>query len=101
MFIGEVEADKSYFSGRRKSKWGRDASGRVPVFALFRRNKKVYNVTIPDAKSDTLLSRTVSLFITRIHQFRTCLVGETPFGTIVPGIDKDCWVNPNYFIYFW
>ncbi len=29
---GEVEADESYFGGRRKGKRGRGAAGKVPVF---------------------------------------------------------------------
>jgi transposase len=31
---GEVEADESYFGGRRKGKRGRSAAGKVPVFGL-------------------------------------------------------------------
>src|ERR1700723_3029862 len=31
---GEVEADESYFGGRRKGKRGRGAGGKVPVFGL-------------------------------------------------------------------
>jgi transposase len=50
---GEVEADESYFGGRRKGKRGRGAAGKVPVFGLLKRNGKVYTVVIPDAKTDT------------------------------------------------
>ena len=52
---GEVEADESYFGGRRKGKRGRGAPGKVPVFGLLKRNGKVYTVIIPDAKTDTLM----------------------------------------------
>ena len=52
---GEVEADESYFGGRRKGKRGRGAGGKVPVFGLLKRNGKVFTVIIPDAKTDTLM----------------------------------------------
>ena len=53
---GEVEADESYFGGRRKGKRGRGASGKVPVFGLLKRHSKVFTVVIPKyAKADTLL----------------------------------------------
>ena len=55
MFTGEVEADESYFGGRRKGKRGRGAGGKVPVFGLLKRNGKVYSAIIPDAKSETLI----------------------------------------------
>jgi len=52
---GEVEADESYFGGKRKGKRGRGAAGKVPVFGLLKRNGKVFTVVIPDAKTATLL----------------------------------------------
>ncbi len=52
---GEVEADESYFGGRRKGKRGRGAAGKVPVFGLLKRNGKVFTIIIPDAKTDTLM----------------------------------------------
>lgn len=52
---GEVEADESYFGGRRKGKRGRGALGKVPVFGLLKRHGKVFTVIIPNAKADTLL----------------------------------------------
>ncbi len=52
---GEIEADESYFGGRRKGKRGRGAAGKVPVFGLLKRNGKVFTVVIPDAKAATLL----------------------------------------------
>lgn len=51
----EVEADESYFGGRRKGKRGRGAAGKVPVFGILKRNGKVFTVIIPDAKTDTLM----------------------------------------------
>jgi len=52
---GEVEADESYFGGRRKGKRGRGAVGKIPVFGLLKRNGQVFTVIIPDAKTDTLM----------------------------------------------
>jgi transposase len=52
---GEVEADESYFGGRRKGKRGRGAAGKVAVFGLLKRGGKVYTAIIPDATTATLL----------------------------------------------
>ena len=46
----EVEADESYFGGRRKGKRGRGAQGKVPVFDLLKRHGKVFTVVIPNTK---------------------------------------------------
>jgi len=54
-FDSEVKVDESYFGGRRKGNRGGSALGKVPVFSLLKRNSKVYTVTIPNSKSDTLL----------------------------------------------
>lgn len=52
---GEVEADESYFGGKRKGKRGRGAAGKVAVFGLLKRRGKVYTAIIPNAKTDTLI----------------------------------------------
>src|SRR5262249_10877551 len=39
---GEVEADESYFGGKRKGKRGRGAAGKVAVFGLLKRRGKVF-----------------------------------------------------------
>jgi transposase len=52
---GEIEADESYFGGRRKGMRGRGAAGKVPVFGLLKRRGKVYTAIIPDATTDTLM----------------------------------------------
>ena len=52
---GEVEADESYFGGKRKGKRGRGAAGKVPVFGILKRGGKVYTKMIPDARSETLM----------------------------------------------
>ena len=51
---GEVEADESYFGGRRKGARGRGASGKVPVFGLLKRNGKVYTRIVEDVSRKTL-----------------------------------------------
>ena len=55
IFDGEVEADESYFGGKRKGKRGRGSAGKVPVFGLLKRGGKVFAEIIPDAKSKTLM----------------------------------------------
>jgi transposase len=52
---GEVEADESYFGGKRKGKRGRGAGGKVAVFGLLKRGGKVYTAIIANAKTETLL----------------------------------------------
>ena len=52
---GEVEADESYFGGKRKGKRGRGAAGKVPVFGLLKRGGKVFAEVISDAKASTLM----------------------------------------------
>ena len=55
MFDGEIEADESYFGGRRKGRRGRGATGKVIVFGLLKRNGKVYTVTVPNTGAAALL----------------------------------------------
>jgi transposase len=52
---GEIEVVESYFGGHHKGKRGRGAAGKVAVFRLLKRQKKVHVVIIPDARSDTLI----------------------------------------------
>jgi transposase len=52
---GEVEADESYFGGRRKGRRGRGAAGKVAVFGLLKRRGKVFTAIISNAKSKTLM----------------------------------------------
>jgi transposase len=51
----EIEVDESYFGGRRKSKRGRGAAGKVPVFGILKRRGRVYTRVTPDTKSKTLM----------------------------------------------
>jgi len=55
VFEGSVELDESYFGGRRKSRHGRGAAGKVVVFGILKRNGRVYTVVVDNAKSETLL----------------------------------------------
>ncbi len=55
VFEGEIEADESYFGGRRKEKRGRGAAGKIPVFGLLKRGGKVFAEIISDAKGKTLM----------------------------------------------
>ena len=58
---GEVEVDESCFGGARilrqvlRSKRGRGAAGKVPVFGLLKRGGRVHAMMIPDVKSRTLM----------------------------------------------
>lgn len=52
---GEIEVDESYFGGVRKGKRGRGAAGKIPVFGLLKRGGRVYAVTIPNARRETLM----------------------------------------------
>lgn len=52
---GEIEVDESYFGGVRKGKRGRGAAGKIPVFGLLKRGSRVYAVTIPNARLETLI----------------------------------------------
>ena len=55
LMAGEIEVDESYSSGVRKGKRGRGAAGKIPVFGLLKRGGHVYAVTIPKARSETLI----------------------------------------------
>jgi transposase len=56
---GEVEADESYFGGRRKGKRGRGAAGKVPVFGILERNGTVRVEVVPNVSAATLLDWTL------------------------------------------
>ena len=51
MFGGEVEADESYFGGRREGRRGRGAGEKIQVFGLLKRSGTVYTKIIPNASS--------------------------------------------------
>lgn len=55
----EVEADESYFGGRRKGNRGRGAAGKVPVFGILERRGRVSVTVVPNVQAQTLLEHTV------------------------------------------
>jgi len=57
----EVEADESYFGGRRKGMRGRGAAGKVPVFGILERRGRVSVTVVPDVTGKTLLDQTVKM----------------------------------------
>lgn len=56
---GEVEADESYFGGRRKGIRGRGALNKVPVFGILERDGIVSVDVVPDVGAKTLLDMTI------------------------------------------
>ena len=56
---GELEADESYFGGRRKGKRGRGAGHKTIVFGILERGGKVSVSIVTDVKAESLLSETV------------------------------------------
>ena len=56
---GEIEADESYFGGKRKGKRGRGAGHKTIVFGILEREGKVIVSIIPNASADSLLHETV------------------------------------------
>ena len=59
IFTGEVEADESYFGGKRKGKRGRGAYNKVPVFGILERNGLVSVDVVPNVGARTLLNMTI------------------------------------------
>ena len=55
VFDGQIELDESYFGGHRKGKRGRGAAGKVAVFGILKRQRKVFTVVVDDTKSTTLM----------------------------------------------
>jgi len=50
---GELEADESYFGGRRKGKPRRGAANKIPVFGILERGGKVRVEVVDEVKGDT------------------------------------------------
>jgi transposase len=57
---GEIEADESYFGGKRKGKRGRGAGGKMIVFGILERGGKVSVKIVKDVSSETLIQETVT-----------------------------------------
>ncbi len=56
---GEIEADESYFGGKRKGKRGRGAGHKTIVFGILERGEKVSVNIIQDVKAESLMTETV------------------------------------------
>ena len=56
VFAGEIAVDESYFGGKRKGKRGCAATGKIPVFGLFKRARIVGD------KRTSCFPGTISLF---------------------------------------
>lgn len=56
---GEVEADESYFGGKRKGIRGRGAKNKIPVFGILERNGLVSVDVVPNVGANTLLNMTI------------------------------------------
>ena len=56
---GELEADESYFGGRRKGKRGRGAGHKTIVFGILERGGKVSVSIVKDVKAESLMNETV------------------------------------------
>lgn len=54
--LAVFECDESYFGGVRKGKRGRGAAGKVCVFGILKRGRRVYALPVVDATSNTLLT---------------------------------------------
>jgi len=59
LLTGEVEADESYFGGKRKGPRGRGAKNKVPVFGILERNGLVSVDVVPNVGAKTLLNMTI------------------------------------------
>jgi transposase len=51
---GRIEADESYFGGKRKGNRGRGAAGKQPVFGILERNGRVYTAVVENVSAQTL-----------------------------------------------
>jgi len=57
---GEIEADESYFGGKRKGKRGRGAGGKTIVFGILERGGKVSVKIVKDVSAETLIQEKVT-----------------------------------------
>ena len=83
MFGGDAEMNENYFGGKRKGKRGWGAAGKISVFGLFKRSKKVYNKIIPDASGVTLIPIIERMLVVAIR-CQMCLTAITSVLTCAP-----------------
>lgn len=58
---GEIEADETYFGGRRKGKRGRGAREKVPVFGILERGGFVRVEPLKDVSAEAILNLTLKI----------------------------------------
>ena len=51
---GKIEADESYFGGKRKGNRSRGANNKQPVFGILERNGRVYTAVVENVSAQTL-----------------------------------------------
>lgn len=56
---GEIEADETYFGGRRIGKRGRAAAGKIPVFGILERKGIVKVAVLRNVTAEEILSHTI------------------------------------------
>jgi transposase len=56
---GEIEADETYFGGRRKGKRGRAAFGKIPVFGILERKGGVKVEVLRNVTAEEILNHTI------------------------------------------
>jgi len=56
---GEIEADESYFGGKRKGNRGRGAGGKTIVYGILERGGKVSVSIVRDVSGESLLNETI------------------------------------------
>ncbi len=56
---GEIEADESYFGGKRKGNRGRGAAGKTIVYGILERGGKVSVSVVRDVSAESLLNETM------------------------------------------
>lgn len=56
---GEIEADESYFGGKRKGNRGRGAAGKTIVYGILERGGKVSVSVVKDVSAESLLNETI------------------------------------------
>ena len=59
LLSGEVEADESYFGGKRKGKRGMGAKDKIPVFGILERQGKVKVEVVQDVSAESILREAI------------------------------------------
>ncbi|MDD1702405.1 MAG: IS1595 family transposase [Methanoregula sp.] len=59
ILYGEIEMDESYFGGTRKGNRRRGAAGKIPVFGILERGRKVRVKVVQNVTGETLLTMAI------------------------------------------